>query len=116
MEEAGKRKREEYSSDSEQRSRSRARRRRRLAAQAAALRSENCAVEVAAREAVGRCAAVDAENELLRAREAELAARLRSLRDDLQAQRMQQQEALPSSSPPQPPPPPRPSTSVDLNH
>ncbi|BAC10889.1 hypothetical protein [Oryza sativa Japonica Group] len=107
--EEGKRKREEYS-DSEQRSRSRARRRRRLAAQAAALRSENGAVEVAAREAVGRCAAVDAENELLRAREAELAARLRSLIDLQQAQRMH--EATPSS----PPPPPRPSTSVDLNH
>ncbi|KAL5222190.1 hypothetical protein ABZP36_026903 [Zizania latifolia] len=55
-----------------------------LAAQVAELRARNGAMALAAREAARRCAAVQAQNDLLRARWLELAARLESLTELLQ--------------------------------
>ncbi|KAL6884633.1 hypothetical protein ACP4OV_010569 [Aristida adscensionis] len=55
-----------------------------LTAQVAALRARNAAIAAATRGAARRCAAVQAENELLRARTLELAARLQSLAELIQ--------------------------------
>uniref|UniRef100_A0A0E0MXR0 BZIP domain-containing protein n=1 Tax=Oryza rufipogon TaxID=4529 RepID=A0A0E0MXR0_ORYRU len=77
-----KRKRKESNRLSAQRSRARKQQQLdELAGQVAALRARNGALGLAAREAARRCAAVRAENELLRARSVELAARLDSLTD-----------------------------------
>ncbi|KAL5226913.1 hypothetical protein ABZP36_015178 [Zizania latifolia] len=75
-----KRKRKESNRLSAQRSRARKQQQLDdLAAQAAALRARNGAMALAAREAARRCAAVQAENDLLRARGIQLAADLQSL-------------------------------------
>ncbi|KAL6597840.1 hypothetical protein ACP70R_041147 [Stipagrostis hirtigluma subsp. patula] len=75
-----KRKRKESNRLSAQRSRARKQRQLdELTAQVASLRAQNGAMAAAARDAARRCAAVQAENELLHARALELGARLQSL-------------------------------------
>jgi hypothetical protein len=75
-----KRKRKESNRLSAQRSRARKQRQLDdLTKQVAALRAQKDAVSAAARDAARRCAAVQAENELLRARSLELGTRLESL-------------------------------------
>jgi hypothetical protein len=80
-----KRKRKESNRLSAQRSRARKQRQLdNLTKQVAALRAKKDAVAAAARDAARRCAAVQAENELLRARSLELGTRLQSLLDLIQ--------------------------------
>lgn len=80
-----KRRRKESNRLSAQRSRERKQRQLDgLTAQVAALRARNGAMAAAAHDAARRCAAVQAENELLRARALELGARLQSLTDLVQ--------------------------------
>lgn len=80
-----KRKRKESNRLSAQRSRTRKQRQLdELTAQVAALRDRNGVMAAAAHDAARRCAIVQAENELLRARTLELGARLQSLTDLIQ--------------------------------
>ncbi|XP_062201249.1 bZIP transcription factor 44-like [Phragmites australis] len=80
-----KRKRKESNRLSAQRSRARKQRQvDDLTAQVTALRARNGAVAAAAHDAARRCAAVQAENALLRARTLELGERLQSLTDLIQ--------------------------------
>lgn len=80
-----KRKRKESNRLSAQRSRARKQRQLdELTEQVAALRARNGAMAAAAHDATRRCAAVQAENELLRARSLELGVRLQSLLDLIQ--------------------------------
>lgn len=80
-----KRKRKESNRLSAQRSRARKQRQLdELTEQVAALRARNGAMAAAAHDAARQCAAVQAENELLRARSLELGVRLQSLLELIQ--------------------------------
>ncbi|TVU34024.1 hypothetical protein EJB05_15845, partial [Eragrostis curvula] len=100
-----KRKRKESNRLSAQRSRARKQRQLDdLTAQVAALRARNGAMAAAAHDAARRCAAVQAENELLRARSLELGARLDSLLELIQY--MDAAASACSANVYNPPPPP----------